>query len=95
MMTDRWLAGIGNATQWLFWAVGYFFGFSLIGAATLGLVVPGQFSEIGKPRSNWRALVFIKDGKFYLVGEAVAFMGWLFLCGLCSLFVALFAPALP
>ena len=90
MMTDRWLAGIGNATQTLFWALGYLFGFSLIGVITFGLVVPGQFADIGKPRENWLKLIFIQEGKVYLVAEAVAFFGWLFLCGLGSFLIALF-----
>jgi len=89
MMTDRWLAGIGNATQTLFWAIGYFFGFSLIGGLTFGLIVPGQFADIAKPREHWFRLMFVEEGKIYLVAEAVAFLGWLFLCGLGSWIIAL------
>lgn len=77
MLTDRWIAAIGTATQTVFWAIGYFFGFTLVSALSFGLLLPGAFPEIGK-MSPWH-LVFKREGKFYLASEAVAMTGWLFL----------------
>lgn len=80
MLTDRWLASIGAATQIFFWAIGYFFGFSLVTALSCGLVVPGPFEQLGKRRSNRRKRLDANDGKFHLAAEVVTLVGWSFLC---------------
>ena len=80
MLTDRWLALIGSATQTVFWAIGYFFGFTLVTSLTFGLLLPGSFPDIGKPRPHAWKILYPQDGKLYLVSEAVAFIGWLVLC---------------
>ncbi len=80
MLTDRWLAAIGSATQVVFWAIGYFFGFTLVSALTCGMLLPGSFPDIGKPRRQAWKILYAHDGKLYLVSEAVAFVGWLLLC---------------
>lgn len=82
MVTDKWLAAIGTATQTVFWAIGYFFGFTLVAALSCGLILPGAFPEIGKPRKSNRSwqLLYKREGKMYLIAEAVALVGWLFLC---------------
>ena len=80
MVTDRWLAAIGSATQTIFWAIGYFFGFTLVTALSFGLLLPGSFPDIGKPRKHAWQVFFKRDGRLYLVSEAVAFVGWIFLC---------------
>jgi hypothetical protein len=79
MVTDRWLAAIGSATQTVFWAIGYFFGFTLVVALSLGWILPGSFPEIGRPRNHAWRILHVREGKLYLVPEAVALIGWLFL----------------
>ena len=79
MVTDKWLAAIGSATQTVFWAIGYFFGFTLVTALSFGLLLPGSFPDIGKPRKHSWQLLYKSEGKFYLVSEAVALAGWFFL----------------
>ena len=79
MLTDKWLSAIGKATQTTFWAIGYFFGFTLTTALSFGLLLPGSFPEIGKDRRYSWHLIKIQDGKAYLLAEAVSMIGWLFL----------------
>jgi len=78
MLTDRWLTAIGSATQTIFWAIGYFFGFTLVSALSFGLLLPGPFPDIGKPRKHGWHLFYKQEGKIYLVSEAVAAIGWVF-----------------
>lgn len=87
MVTDKWLTAIGSATQTLFWAIGYFFGFTLITVLTAGLLVPGSFPGIGKPRRHGWHLVSRCEGRFYLASEAVAVAGWLFLIALNAILI--------
>ena len=79
MVTDRWLTAIGSATQTIFWAIGYFFGFTLVTALSVGTLVPGAFTEIGKPRPHSWQIMYRREGKVYLVPEVVAALGWLLL----------------
>ncbi len=79
-MTTRlfsWLAGVAIT---IVWAVGYFFGFSLVGILSLGLIVPAPFNEIADPRPPWsRGILFRRHGRSYLSADVVALVGWLFL----------------
>ncbi|MCP4081757.1 MAG: hypothetical protein GY819_17260 [Planctomycetaceae bacterium] len=79
MLTDQWLSSIGAATQTVFWAIGYLFGFSLVTALSLGLIVPRPFEDMWKLRTNWRMLLDANDGKFHLASEVVTLAGWAFL----------------
>lgn len=79
MVTDKWLAAIGSATQTVFWAVGYFFGFTLVTALSFGMLLPGSFPDIGKPRKHSWHILYKNEGKIYLVSEVVALIGWFFL----------------
>ncbi len=76
MVTDKWIAAIGSATQTLFWAIGYFVGFTMVTALSFGLLLPGSFPDIGKPRKKAWKLFYMKEGKLFLVAEAVALAGW-------------------
>ncbi|MGI9517417.1 MAG: hypothetical protein ACR2NP_10240 [Pirellulaceae bacterium] len=79
MVTDKWLTAIGSATQTLFWAIGYFFGFTLVTIFSFGLLVPGAFDEIGQyGQKSWH-LLYRRHGKFHLVAEVVGVVGWTFL----------------
>ena len=82
MVTDRWLTAIGSATQTVFWAIGYFFGFTLVTVLSVGTLVPGAFAEIGRPRRHSWQIIYRREGKVYLVPEVVAALGWLLLGGL-------------
>ncbi len=82
MATDKWLTTIGEVTQTLFWAIGYYFGFTLVMVFTLGALVPDSFDEIGRMRRPLWQFAFRREGKVYLVAEAVATLGWLLLSGL-------------
>ncbi len=79
MLTDKWLNNIGLATQTLFWAVGYFFGFTLVTALSFGMLLPGSFPDIGKSRKHAWHILYKREGRVFLVSEAVAFVGWFFL----------------
>ena len=79
MLTDKWLSAIGRATQTAFWAIGYFFGFTLTTALTFGLILPGSFPDIGQLRKNSWHIIEVRDGKAYLMAEVVSMIGWMFL----------------
>ena len=79
MLTDKWLSAIGTAAQTVFWAIGYFFGFTLVTALTFGLLLPGSFPDIGKRRKHAWHVIYRWDGKYYLNAETVALIGWLFI----------------
>jgi hypothetical protein len=82
MATDKWLTTIGMITQTVFWAIGYFFGFTLITMLSVGILIPGSFDEIGRPRQHAWHLLYRREGKFYLCAEVVAALGWFFLSAL-------------
>ncbi len=79
MATDKWLTAIGTATQTVFWAIGYFFGFTLVTLLSFGLLVPGTFGDIGQYGQRSWHLLYRRNGKFYLASELVAIVGWVFL----------------
>lgn len=83
-VTDRWLATIGGCAQTLFWAIGYFFGFTLVTIGTLGLVVPAAFAEIDRKPAGRARLFYRRHSRFWLAAEIVAAIGWCFL-GVVSL----------
>ena len=84
MATDRWLTTIGAAAQTLFWAIGYFFGFTVVAMLTFGLLIPASFDEIGRDLRPWWCVAWRRDGKFYMGAEYVAAICW-FLLSLINL----------
>ena len=82
MATDKWLTAIGAFTQTIFWAIGYFFGFTLVTVLSLGLLYSGSFDEIGRPRDRSSRVVTRRQGKYFVAAEFVAAIGWMFLAAL-------------
>ncbi len=80
-MADRVFSVVYAITQTIFWGVGYFFGFSIISMLSAGGLVPEQFTNIGRDRKTgfWK-VIFVRDGKCFVLAELVATIGWLFLC---------------
>lgn len=76
MVADKWLVNVGTVAQTLFWGVGYFVGFTVVSALTLGAVVPAGFEEIGKVRRLWYRVLFRENGQWYLAAEVSAIIGW-------------------
>ncbi len=79
MITDKWLTAIGGMTQTAFWAIGYFFGFTLVTGLSFGTLFAGSFDEIGRVHRRFGQVIYRRQGKYYLVAEFVAVIGWLFL----------------
>ncbi len=79
MATDKWLTTIGAAAQTLFWAIGYFIGFTFVTMISIGVLIPAGFEEIGRDRRPWWCLVWRREGKFYVGAECVAAIGWFLL----------------
>ncbi len=84
-MADRILSVLGTIVQTAFWGFGYFFGFSLIGILSFGLLKAAPFTETSTPgsryreshRHQWWQVIYRRNGNFYLIAELVALVGWL------------------
>lgn len=79
MVADKWLLTVGTVAQTLFWGIGYFVGFTIVSALTLGAVVPAAFDEIGQRRHPWHSPLFRENGQWYLAADLSAIIGWLVL----------------
>jgi hypothetical protein len=77
MVTDKWLTTVGAAAQTLFWAIGYFIGFTLVFVLSAGLLIPADFDEIGQRCRPWWRAVFRRQNRLYIAAEYVASLGWL------------------
>ncbi|MEM7457582.1 MAG: hypothetical protein AAF456_24850 [Planctomycetota bacterium] len=66
----------GATVQWIFWTIGYFFGFTLVSVMTLGFIKPEELFD--RPQINNVRLFFRRRGSLYMANEAVSMTGWLF-----------------